>query len=183
MDADGRARGDVPAGTAGPKRSRQQIEVKRREKRLERRLEDDDLVEGQHPGERREGRRQPRGALAEPLPRRRVHEADGHRAEHNLRGADDDQRPAGHGEPDRDEVDVERRDVVPAGAEQQVARRDPPAQLQVHRGVETAEGLEERMIVELDEDNQLREEGGAEERPEPPARPGGGRPRGRRRFR
>ena len=140
----------------------------RGQQRIERRLQDQDLVEGQHAGQRRERRRYPRGAIAEPRARRCEHEADRRGPHGDLHEAHERER-VGHAKRSREEVDVKRRHVVEAGSQRDIPGEDALRELHVGRGIEPGVRLQQRMMLQLREDDQFDEEHGGEKCGEPPA--------------
>ena len=130
---------------------------RRREKCVERRLKDQRFVEGEEPRERRETRGDPRGPLAEPVPGREKHEPDRHGAQEHLENPHRRER-VGNGKTGRQEIDVERRHEVEPGTERQVSAEDFPGQFRVRGRVEAHIRLEERVILQLEHDQELETE-------------------------
>ena len=102
-------------------------EAERHQERVERRLEEDRLVEDDRPRDGQERGRHERRRPAEPGARRRVEEPHRERAEDDLQDLGGDERPA-EGERHSEEVDVERCDEEGLAARWSRAggRRPPP---------------------------------------------------------
>ena len=163
-------REEAERGAAGEKRPargpvvgpRHEVEGRRREEGVERRLQDQDLVEGEDAREQRERRREARGARVEPPARRQVDERDGRRSEADLDDAGEEERVA-DGEHRREEIDVEGRDEERLADGQHATRADPSRQLHVIRRVQLAVRLEQRVVPELEQDDGLDGERGEDE--------------------
>jgi len=133
-----------------------------REERIERRLQEQRFVEGKQPGQRREARRQPGGAEAEPFVGGEMDERDGASAKHDLH------EPHGgkgmrDGEDGGQKVDVERRQEIQARAESRVAGEDAFGEPDVGRRVETCVGLRQHMILQLQHHREFQRKGSGEQ--------------------
>ena len=130
---------------------------RRRQKRVQRRLKDQCFVEREEPRERRETRGDPRRPLAEPVPGREKHEPDRYGAQQHLENPHRRER-VGNGKAGGQEIDVERRDEVEPGTEGQVPAEDSPGQFRVRGRVQADIRLEERVIPQLEHDQELENE-------------------------
>ena len=137
------------------------------QERIQRRLEDDDLVEGELTRQRGERRRDPRGAPAEPGVCGPEHARHRGGAECNLHDAHDGERIR-QPEQRREDVDVERRDVVEARPEPEIAAQHAAREADVGRRVERPLGLEQRMVLEPQQHHELYQEDRGQERRQPP---------------
>ena len=149
----GAGRGEAPGRFAahGPGQGE---ERQAREERIQRRLQNQDLVEDE---QSREGRRQPgeqARAASKPLARRQRDQTGRRRAQQNLDHASRDQRVSGQGEDQAQDVRVERSQVERVRAQQEVAAGDAMRQFHVDRIIQHAAGLQGRMSSQLDQDDE-----------------------------
>jgi hypothetical protein len=102
------------AGPRGPAIALDGAAVEQRERgdqhRIERRLQQHDLVERDHAGAGQQRARDQAGGVAEPVPRTPHRAGNGHHAERRLHRARGQQRAARESEHDGQDVDVEGRD-------------------------------------------------------------------------
>ena len=129
----------------------------RRQERVERGLEDERFIEREEARERREPRGDPGCPFAEPVPGREKHEPDRHGAQKDLEYPDRGEG-IGNGKSGGQEIDVERRHEVEPGTEGQVSGHDFPGQFRVGCRVKAHVRLEERMILQLEHDQELENE-------------------------
>ncbi len=112
----------------------------------------------------------PRRALAKPVPGREKHEPDRGGPEEDLEDPDGRER-VGNGKTGGQEIDVERRDEVEPWTERQVAGDHPPGELRVGRRIQPDVRLEERVVPQLQHDEELEDEhGGQAQDGSPPIR-------------
>ena len=161
LQAEDRARRHVPSVAAAPQRERQREKTRGRQHAVDARLQQQHFVERQHAAERGRRRRDPGGPASEPFARRHEHARDRHRAQRRLNDADRGERLR-QSVRDRQEVDVQRRDVIEAGAETHVATDHAPREIDVRGRVESRIRLQERMIFQLEDDDELEEQRDAE---------------------
>ena len=123
-------------------------------------------MEHQRTGEREQPARDERGTLAEPRPCRLREQHDCGSSEQRLQKLHRERRRPER-EREREEVDVERGEEEGLGAracaQQELTARDLAGEVDRHAAVELADGLEQRVVVELPPDDRPRGESGDEE--------------------
>ena len=151
-------------------RHRQQVQEKGGQERVQRGLQDHDLVERHDARERVKDSRRQRSRIPEEPPRREEDESDRGRAEEDLDDACRGEARAAR----REEVRVERAHEVRHGAlapKEQVPVRDARGEARVDPAVDVAVGLEERMRPEPRENGRLGGERRRHEEEKPPRHP------------
>ena len=137
--------------------------------RIERRLQQHDLVEGDDAGAGQQHARDEAGGVAEPVARTAHRAGDGHHAQRRLHHPRRQQRATGEAEDGGEHVDVERRDREGAALERPgehpVAGRDARCQRDVPLAVEAASRLEQRMVAQLHYDKGLHGRRHGQDRP------------------
>lgn len=159
VKADGGSGGEEGPRIAGSQRPGEQPQGERGQERVQRGLEDQHLVKGDHAGEDGEERGEEGRATIAPAPRGVPDEPHGDRPEHDLHRARGEERGTGGGGHRREHVDVQRRDEVRAGAQPQIARPHARGQRHVRFGVEASRRLQQGMISELRQHERLDHEG------------------------
>ena len=165
------AGGGPPALFLRDQAPRHRQQCGRRQQPIERGLQDQRFVEREEAGERRDAGSDPRRALAKPVAGREKDEPDRCGPEQHLEHPHRGERVS-NGKAGGQEIDVERRDEVESRAERQVPGDDPPGELGVGGRVEADIGLEERVVPQLQHDQELEDEypRQAQDGPSPPGR-------------